>query len=272
MLSHRHDNSRITPDTLKGTKILRFQFQVDILENTNVETLESIDELENTDLELIQRLDEIESNINGTSDSELEERVQALEEVDNEFDQRLDEVEALVNQTSGGDLEVRVEALEEADDDINIRIDGIEEEIGAGEGSANDSLPQCYGGYTTLTDDYRRVGQIGSYCDRDVIEDGWWYRFSVSTGENGLLDSCVPDGFCGGSGPIWMTTKHPKVIGQLMQSSVVVSNGGDCDYSTWGGDIEVTKCYVGGERFYLYKMWKPTVCPISYCVRRYDDI
>lgn len=241
-----------------------------MLESTDIQTLENINELENTDAELIQKLDEIEEKINGTSDSELEKRVNALEEVDNDFDQRLDAVEDMVNQTSGGDLGVRVEALEVADDDMNIRIDGIEEEIGAGEGSANDSLPECYGGYTTLTDDFRRVGETGS--NQSVIIDGRWYRFDVATGENGLLDSCPATNSCGTDASIWITTAHPNVIGQLMQSSVVTSFNGDCDRSNWGGEIQITKCYVGGEKFYLYKLWKPIGCNYAYCVRRYDDI
>ncbi len=210
-----------------------------MLENTDTETLESISNLENTDIEL---------------------------------DQRLDQVETLLNNTSDGILEERVDALEEVDENLNARIDGIEAEIGPGEGSANDSLAVCYGGYITLSDDYRRVGETGTNCDRDVIEDGRWYRFDVSTGENGLLDRCPAGESCGTHAAFWMTTAHPKVIGQRMQSFVVASYLGECDWSSYHEEIEVTKCYVGGERFYLYKLWKPTGCSLAYCVRRYDEI
>ncbi len=155
-----------------------------MLENTDTETLESINNLENTDMELDQRLEQVETLLNNTSDCSLEERV---------------------------------DALEEADENLNARIEGIEAEIGPGEGSANDSLAVCYGGYITLTDDYRRVGQTGSNWDANAIEDGWWYRFNVATGENGLLDSCPVDDSCGTNVPLWMTTAHPNVIGQRMQ-------------------------------------------------------
>ncbi len=245
-----------------------------MLENTDLATLESINELENKDAELIQRLDKIEGNINNTADDGLEDRLQALEEVDDELDKRLDKVEAMVNMTSGIDLEERVEALEEADNDLNARIEGIEEEIGPGEGSANDSLPECYGGYTTLTGDHRRVGEDGEthrWCDSWA--QGEWYRFNASTGENGLLDSCPVADSCGSYRSIWMTTAHPKVIGQRLQSKLVVSSDGDCDISGYGGPIEVTKCYVGGEKFYLYNLqWGPPQCHITFCITRYDDI
>ncbi len=206
------------------------------------------------------------------TDAETLESINNLENMDTQLDQRLDELEILVNNTLETGLEERVEALEEVDENLDARIDGLEEEIGPGEGSANYSLAVCYGGYVTLTDEYRRVGETGTNCDQGVIEDGWWYRFNVSTGENGILDSCPAAQSCGTVAPLWITTAHPTVFGERMQSFVVGSYNGDCDYSSWGGEIEITKCYVSGERFYLYKLWKPNQCSLGYCVRRYDDI
>ncbi len=150
------------------------------------------------------------------------------------------------------------------------RIDQLEYEIGEDEGSANNSLAVCYGGYRTLTEDYRRVGETGENCDNTVIEDGLWYRFELATGENGLLDTCPQTNSCGTSAAIWVNTEHPHVIGERMQSYVQASYSGNCDHSG-SHVIEITKCYVEGERFYLYRLWQPG-CDYAYCVRRYDNI
>ncbi len=247
--------------------------KVNVLETTDTDILESMTELENADQELNERIDEVENLVgNITVDTELTERVEALERADQDIERRVGELESYVNMTDTEKLEERVNALEIADDVLDARVDRIEEETGAGEGSANDSLPACYGNYSTLTEDYRRLGSAADYnCDVS-LEEGLWYRFNLTTGENGLFDQCPQDDTCGTYGPIWMTTAHPNIIGERMKSHVVTSEGGYCDYESYSGDIEVTKCYTEGERFYLYKLWRPTQCYSSYCVRRHDNI
>ena len=247
--------------------------KVDVLENTDTETLETLNELENTDQELNERMDEVENLVgNITVDTKLTERVEALERADQEIERRVDELERFVNVTDLDDLNERVADLEVADDELDARVDRIEEETGAGEGSANDSIAACYGGYETLSEEYRRVGETGNNCDRDILNDGIWYRFDLETGENGLLDICPHGDSCGTHVAMYVMTDHPQVIGEIMQSYIGGSYR-DCDYgSLFPQEIEISKCYVGGERFYLYKLWSPTVCYYSYCVRRHDHI
>ncbi len=165
--------------------------------------------------------------------------------------------------------------LEASDQEMDARLDQLEYDIdgGEGEGSANDSLAVCYGGYVTLSEEYRRVGETGSYCDDTIVYENIWYRFSLVTGENGLLDTCPQGQSCGTNRAMYVLTDHPRVIGEIMQSYISGSYGGTCDYGSYfPQEIEITKCYVEGERFYLYKLWQPTVCYSSYCVRRHDNI
>ncbi len=248
--------------------------KVNVLENTDTEILETLNELENTDEQLDQRINKVEMLVgNITVDTELNERVEALERADEVIERRVDELEKFVNATDVDDLNERVADLEVADDVLDARVDRIEEETGAGEGSANDSIAACYGGYETLSEEYRRVGETGGNCDRDIVDDGIWYRFDLETGENGLLDICPHGDSCGTDVAMYVITDHPKVIGEIMQSYIGGSYSGDCDYGgLFPQEIEITKCYVGGDRFYLYKLWSPTVCYYSYCVRRHDDI
>ncbi len=100
------------------------------------------------------------------------------------------------------------------------RIDQLENEIGEGEGSANDSLAVCYGGYVTLSEEYRRVGETGTYCDDTIIFNNIWYRFDLATGENGLLDICPHSNSCGSQIGMYVMTDHPRVIGERMQSYI----------------------------------------------------
>ncbi len=277
----RIDSLEIT-DVLHGEQInvleqtaSLLEEKVNVLENTDSQTLETLGELENADEQLEQRIDKVENLVgNMTVDTELNERVEALERADEEIDKRVDELERFVNVTDLDDLNERITDLEVADDELDARIDRIEDETGAGEGSANDSLPICYGGYRTLNETYRRVGEEGSNCDGngEGIVNREWYRVELPTGENGLLDTCPQGNSCGTTGALWISTGHPKIIGELQKSFVHDSHSGDCEFFGKNEEIEITKCYVDGERFYLYKLWRPSCCNCSYCVRRYDNI
>ncbi len=273
----RIDSLEIT-DVLHGEQInvieqttSLLQEKVNVLENTDTETLETLNELENADEQLEQRMADIESMVgNMTVDTELTERVEALERADEIIDKRVDDLERFVNVTDLDDLNERVTDLEDADDELDARIDRIEDETGAGEGSANDSLPICYGGYQTLNETFRRVGETGS--NDDTIIYGTWYRINLPSGENGLLDICPRSQSCGTNGAIWITSAHPKVIGEIQKSFAHASLGGNCEWSGPLEEIQITKCYVAGERFYLYKLLDPRCYPCAYCVRRYDNI
>ena len=132
------------------------------------------------------------------------------------------------------------------------------------------SASVCFDSHTTFSESYRRESVGGCRkCDRRKVTEGSWYRFNLSTGENGVLDSCPESNACGTCRPIWMTSSHPTDFGVIKDVTMAVSvGGGHC--SQYSGSGSVTKCSVDGDVFYLYKLWRPHSCPSSYCAGTYS--
>ncbi len=138
------------------------------------------------------------------------------------------------------------------------------------------SASVCYGEYTTFSDSYRResISAPPYNCDRDKIDGMLWYRFNLTTGENGVLDHCPEMYTCGTHWPIWMNDTHPTQYGVIHEVRMAGSTRGHSTNSNcfWASGLSalVTKCAVNGEVFFLYKLWKPTLCNVSYCTRKHD--
>ena len=137
------------------------------------------------------------------------------------------------------------------------------------------SAPVCFDSYTMFNESYRRESVRGcdvgptTECDADKVTGDSWYRFRLPTGENGVLDTCPERDTCGTCGPIWMRSSHPTQFGVIKDVTMAVSAGeGIC--SQLSGSGSVTKCSVNGEVFYLYRLWKPTGCFLSYCAATYS--
>ncbi len=135
------------------------------------------------------------------------------------------------------------------------------------------SASVCFDNYTTLSESYRRESvDYGVNCDRDTVDGTSWYRFQLETGENGVLDHCPRYRTCGTWDPIWMNSTHPEQYGTIKQVTMYASydergDGDDCFLRSGSG--RVTKCWVDGDIFYLYQLWKPSGCDASYCTRTY---
>ncbi len=121
--------------------------------------------------------------------------------------------------------------------------------------------PVCYLPYMTFSKSYRResVGNQLGYCDKDKVDGTSWYRFNLSSGENGVLQTCPKYETCGTGQPIWMVGEHPTQYGDIKDVTMAASNGDNCHRDS--GPAQVTKCHVDGEDFFLYKLWKPTTLP-----------
>ncbi len=140
----------------------------------------------------------------------------------------------------------------------------------------------CNTNYSILSESYRRESIPGSWkdniynCDQDKIDGSSWYRFNLSSGENGVIDSCPKWQTCGTTQPIWMNNTHPTEYGVIKTVTMGSSSRGigfwhahDSNCFYFNGSAQVTKCNINGDVFYLYKLWQPP-CYLSYCTRKYD--
>ncbi len=135
------------------------------------------------------------------------------------------------------------------------------------------SASVCFDSYTTFNESYRREGVDsfiecffgGGECDKDKVIEGEWYRFNLPTGENAVLDHCPGSLFkCGACSQIWMNSSHPTEYGAIKDVTMhVKSTSTNC--SSQSVSASVTKCGVNEEVFFLYKLWKPLSCSVSYC-------
>ena len=139
------------------------------------------------------------------------------------------------------------------------------------------TAPVCFEPYTTLSESYRRESVRGRKpynCDPDKLDFTSWYRFNLTTGENGILDHCPRRDTCGTRFPVWMNDSHPEQFGAIKLVTMYGSSkGASSDNCFWkSGSARVTKCNVTGDIFYLYQLWRPTIrnCGASYCTRTYD--
>ncbi len=130
----------------------------------------------------------------------------------------------------------------------------------------------CYLPYETFSESYRRenVGHQEN-CDMDKVDGTSWYRFKLGTGENGVIEHCPKPGTCGTTAPMWMDSTHPQHYGEVKNVTMAASlDIGVDNCFSWSGNASVTKCFNDGEPFYLYQLWKPPTCLLSYCAQKYD--
>ncbi len=128
---------------------------------------------------------------------------------------------------------------------------------------------QCYKPYITLSENYRRLSVPHDYtCDKNKVDGTSWYRFSLSTEENGVIERCPEQKTCGTFGPIWLNGSHPTEYGVIQEVTMAASFDGNCFHIF--GSAQVTKCNVNGDLFFLYQLWKPSGCYRSYCTDKYQ--
>ncbi len=111
-----------------------------------------------------------------------------------------------------------------------------------------------------------------SRCDKGRVDGTSWYRFQLGTGENGVIEHCPKRSTCGTWYPIWMNSTHPQHYGVIKEVTMGAhgSSNGRSSCLNWSGKASVTKCVNDGQPFYLYQLWTPTGCDISYCAQKYD--
>ncbi|CAB4045378.1 Hypothetical predicted protein, partial [Paramuricea clavata] len=141
--------------------------------------------------------------------------------------------------------------------------------------SPSDSTPDnCYGiHYKTINDSRRSTGYDVSdnhlsnntrehICDRGLLQDNAWYRFSSEAG--GEMPTTKPKyGSCGTYVPIWMNGFHPTIedgiVARKACANVPRLRPLGCGYSY---NIHVRNC----SGYYVYQLKTPAHCTLAYCV------
>jgi hypothetical protein len=99
-------------------------------------------------------------------------------------------------------------------------------------------------------------------CDRGVITDDHWYRFSSAAG-NTMPTENPGTRRCGTYVPIWFSGEHPTEENVVVNATAcaavpfVLPIGCGVSY-----DIKVVKC---PGNFYLYRLKEPKECSLAYC-------
>ncbi|CAB4002965.1 onco -induced transcript 3 -like [Paramuricea clavata] len=137
--------------------------------------------------------------------------------------------------------------------------------------SPSDSTPgNCYGThYKTINDPRRSTGYDVSaanhtrnhLCDRHLLQDNAWYRFSSEAG--GEMPTTKPKlGSCGTYIPIWMNGSHPtiedRIVARKACAYVPFAFPFGCGYSY---NIHVRNC----SGYYIYQLKTTAHCILAYC-------
>lgn len=133
-----------------------------------------------------------------------------------------------------------------------------------------ESLPQCDGIFYNVINDPRRSAAFVTdpkhyICDRSIIQDNAWYRFSSEAG--GEMATTTPErGRCGTYIPIWMNGSHPNVtegtVTRKACAAVYISSvSPNCSISY---SIKVRNC----SGYYIYQLKKIRQCYKAYCAGR----
>ena len=120
-------------------------------------------------------------------------------------------------------------------------------------------IPECTN-YKVINDAQRSITYKGDIkCDSGLAEG--WYRFEGSAGYR-LPESPPAIHFCGTHAPGWLSGKHPSVEEGVVVRKVCYHWSGDnCQ---WSNDVSIVNC--GG--YFVYKLKKPPVCSLRYCVTK----
>jgi hypothetical protein len=140
--------------------------------------------------------------------------------------------------------------------------------------SDSTSSINCYGThYKTINDPRRSTGYDVSssnntrnhLCDRHLLQDNAWYRFSSEAG--GELPTTRPKlGSCGTYIPIWMNGSHPAIEdGIVARKACANVFPFGCGYSY---NIHVRNC----SGYYIYQLKTPANCVLAYCAGKLSCI
>jgi hypothetical protein len=135
----------------------------------------------------------------------------------------------------------------------------------------------CYGTYyKTINDPRRSTGYDVSasnntrnhLCDRHLLQDNAWYRFSSEAG--GQMPTTKPKvGSCGTYIPIWMNGSHPTsedgIVARKACAYVPFAFPFGCGYSY---NIHVRNC----SGYYIYQLKTPRNCILAYCAGKLSCI
>ncbi|XP_039540196.1 uncharacterized protein LOC120487851 [Pimephales promelas] len=115
--------------------------------------------------------------------------------------------------------------------------------------------------YTMLDNPWRSINNgYNTYCDTSVSWSGW-YRLFISGMSAHIPDTCVAQGRCGTSIPLWIRGGHPTVTDGVVTRDVCGNAGSFCCY--FGSyPIKVKAC--PGD-YYVYELVRPTLCTSAYC-------
>lgn len=123
--------------------------------------------------------------------------------------------------------------------------------------------------YNTI-DDPRRSTAYSNFsppklCDRNIIRDNVWYRFSSNAGGE-MPTTKPPLKTCGTYVPIWLRGLHPTVkegaVRRKACANVPVIPPFGCGFSY---NIQVRNC----SGFYIYKLKRPSHCYFAYCAGKF---
>ncbi|XP_077065364.1 alpha-tectorin-like isoform X1 [Siphateles boraxobius] len=123
------------------------------------------------------------------------------------------------------------------------------------------SIDPCYN-YTSLDQPWRSTDNSYNYgkCDYNVEWNGW-YRMFYNDQSVQMPESCVNQGMCGTSYPLWLNGPHPQLEDGVVTRQICVSSGsGCCTYTSH--PIRVKAC---PGNYHVYEIVKPPFC-CAYCV------
>ena len=98
-------------------------------------------------------------------------------------------------------------------------------------------------------------------CDRHVIKDGSWYRFTSNVGGE-LATTPQKIYSCGTFHPIWMNGSHPTVEEGRANRTACMNT---IHVPTDSCDVSFTITVLNCTGYYIYKLREPKACNEAYC-------
>ncbi len=130
---------------------------------------------------------------------------------------------------------------------------------------------QCYT-YISINDSTRQTNQGNSniYCDNtsgsgpdswiyNWGDDGAWFRFEGSTARDRITTSVPPINRCNTSATGWQNYSLPGTYGTNSGNMCFNWSSNSCN---WSSSASTTNC----NGYYTYKLPRPPVCSLRYCV------
>eukprot|EP00794_Sanderia_malayensis_P012371 gene12371-13641_t len=99
------------------------------------------------------------------------------------------------------------------------------------------------------------------HCDSSLVSTQW-IRFTSKAGTT-MPTQCPAPYSCGTEGSIWLNGSYPQQIAETNTVPVCVSMPGNCCSKTW--NIEIRRCLLNGEEFFIHKLKPAPSCPMFYC-------